>query len=250
MQQAPVLLALVSLVSLVSLPACSSKSTGSSADAGTTTNNAFTCGGGSISGTGRATDPTMGLAAVPGATISSPGCTTAVTDDRGYVTASTDPGLMMKIDLSNTGYLNEHAEFAALQNGFAASGYMYPESIKTTILTGWDDAQGYIAVVASDDGSDAGACATADGVTLSVKGHPEIHATYLKDQQTADPSLTVTSSFGGAVLGPIPPGTYEVDGAKTGCTSSPTKNLYFQFNTTIDVSAGVLTLQEIVLVGS
>ena len=233
MQQAPVLASLaslVSLVSLVSLPACSSKSTGSSADAGTTTNNAFTCGGGSISGTGRATDPTMGLAAVPGATISSPGCTTAVTDDRGYV--------------------NEHAEFAALQNGFAAAGYMYPESVKTTILTSWDDAQGYIAVVASDDGSDAGACATADGVTLSVKGHPEIHATYLKDQQTADPSLTVTSSFGGAVLGPIPPGTYEVDGAKTGCTSSATKNLYFQFNTTIDVSAGVLTLQEIVLVGS
>jgi hypothetical protein len=190
----------------------------------------------------------MGLGAVVGATVSAPGCTTAVTDDRGYVTAATDPGLMMKLDLSNTGYMNEHAEFAALQSGFAAAGYMYPETVKTTILTGWTDSQGYIAVVVSDDGSDAGPCSTASGVTVSIKGHPEIAPLYLMDQQTADATLTATSTFGGAVLGPIPPGSYEVDGAKTGCGTSPTHNQYFQFNTTIGVSAGVLTLQEIVLV--
>lgn len=239
----------LALLPVVLLSACSSTSSGngSAADSGTA-GNAFNCGGGSINGTGRATDPTMGLGPVVGATVSAPGCTTAVTDDRGYVTASTDPGLMMKLDLSGPGYLNEHAEFAALQNGFAAAGYMYPETIKTTILTGWDDTQGYIAAIASDDGNDAGPCSTADGVTLSINGHPEIKAVYLKDQQTADPSLTATSTFGGAVLGPIPPGNYEVDGAKTGCTSSPTHSQYFQFNTTVDVKAGVLTLQEIVLV--
>jgi hypothetical protein len=145
--------------------------------------------------------------------------------------------------------MNEHAEFAALTTGFQASGYMYPTSIETTILTGWTESEGYIAVAISGDDSDGGPCSTTDGVTISVNGHPEIKATYLKDDETADPTLTATSSgFGGGVLGPVPAGTYEVDGAKTGCTSASLKTEYFQFNSTIDVSAGVLSLQSIQLV--
>jgi len=242
---------LVFLGMVALLPACSSSSNknggGGSGDGGTA-NNDFSCGGGSISGTGRATDPTTGLGPVVGATVSAPGCTTAVTDDRGYVTASTDPGFMIKLDLSNTGYMNEHAEFAALTNGFAATGYMYPDTIKTTILAGWTESEGYLAVAVSGDGSDGGPCSTADGVTLSVNGHPEIKAIYLKDQETVDPTLTATGSIGIGGLGPVPPGNYEVDGTKTGCTSGPLNNGTFQFNSTVDVSAGVLTLQDISLV--
>jgi hypothetical protein len=233
-------------LALLPFAACSSRSSGSSSDAGTS--NTFTCGGGSITGTGRATDPTMGLGPVPGATATAPGCTTAVTDDRGYITVATDPGLMIKLDVTNSGYLHEHAEFALKEAGFQVNGYLYPTSIETTILGGWTDSQGYIAVGITADGSDAGPCSTTDGVTISVKGHPEIKATYLKDQQTADPTLTATSTgFAGGVLGPVPPGTYEADGAKTGCTSVPLDGQYFQYNSSFAVSAGVLTLQSIQL---
>jgi hypothetical protein len=226
--------------SVVSLLGCSSSS-GGGGNAGASNN--FVCGNGSISGTGRATDPN-GLAPVPNATASAPGCTTAVTDDRGYIQIATDPGLVIKLDVSASGHVNEHAEFAVLKDGFALTGYLFEGSVKSGLLPGWSDSQGYIAVlISSSSGGDGGSC-TNDGVTVSVKGHPEIPASYLKDLSTLDPTLTATGSLGAAVLGPVPPGTYEVDGAKTGCTVSPSTGAYFQFQTTFAVAAGTLSLQS------
>jgi hypothetical protein len=228
------------VVPVVGLLGCSSSSGGGNTGA----SNVFTCGGGSISGTGRATDPN-GLAPVPNATASAPGCTTAVSDDRGYIQVATDPNLVIKLDVSANGFVNEHAEFAVLQNGFALTGYLFESSVKSSILSGWSDSQGYVAVlISSTGGGDAGSTCTNDGVTVSVKGHPEIAASYLKDLSTVDPSLTATGSLGAAVLGPVPPGTYEVDGTKTGCTVAPTTDAYFQFQTTFAVAAGTLSLQS------
>jgi hypothetical protein len=90
---------------------------------------------------------------------------------------------------------------------------------------------------------DAGACSTNEGVTLSVQGHPEIAAHYLSGPDTVDDTLPATTTLGAGVLGPIPPGSYVIAGAKAGCTVSPDVSSSFQFETTNTFRAGVLNLQ-------
>ena len=232
---------------------CSSSSGGSSAptDGGGgdgAVSNVFTCGKGSLSGTARATDPN-GLGPVAGATVSAPGCTTAVTDGRGYVTVNTDPGLLIKLDVSASGYMNEHAEFyvpSGAPAGFNLTGWAYATTTKTTVFKGWTDSDGYVGALVTAMG-DGGACASPAGITLSVKSHPELKAVYLKDPMTPDTTLAATVSVagnvGGAVFGPVPPGTYEIDGAKTGCTIGPLAASQWHFDTTFDVKAGALSFQ-------
>jgi hypothetical protein len=90
-----------------------------------------------------------------------------------------------------------------------------------------------------------GACGTGDGVTLSIKGHPEIKATYWSDPLTPDAMLPSTGTLGIGTLGPVPAGTYEIDGTKMGCTIAPATNKYFAFQPTVDVATGILTVQEL-----
>jgi hypothetical protein len=165
-----------------------------------------------------------------------------VTDDRGFLDVTADVGFLVKLDVTKEGYVHEHAEVSVLKDNFQAATYAFPEGAKSTVLTGWTDAtQGYLAVIVNDDESDGGPCATSNGVTVSIKDHPEIKAGYLTNQNTRDATLSGTGSLGLAVLGPIPPGAYEILGTKAGCTSVAEKNDSFQFTSSATILAGALT---------
>ena len=83
------------------------------------------------------------------------------------------------------------------------------------------------------------------GCSGSVVGPDSPASGYLLRAPDTPP---LVMDFGGGVLGPVPPGTYEIDATKAGRTSSSFLGPYFKFNSTIDVAAGVLSLQELLLV--
>ena len=203
----------------------------------------MTCGKGTVTGALRATDPN-GLGPVPGVTLSAPGCTTAVSDARGYFNLTSDPSFVVRLDVSAPGYLHEHTEFQAKTTGFMGNGYLFESSI-TSKLPGWSSSQGYFFVIVGGTGTGTGPCSTGDGVVLSIKGHPEITALYWSDPLTPDSKLPSTGSLGLGSLGPVAPGTYDVVGTKTGCTSSGATNPHFAFENPSSTSVGALTLQEI-----
>ena len=222
------------------LAACSSSSSPGNGDGGSASGNNFTCGGGSLTGQARATD-VMSLGPIAGATVSAPGCTTAVTDDRGYVTAASDPGLVIKLSLSASGYVNAYSEFSVVKSGFQESGADYATSAATNLIPQLSSTNGYIFISTSGDGSDGGACSDGKGSSLTVKDHPELTPAYLSSQTTIDTTLTATAGFG-TLFGPMPPGTYEVDGTKTGCKTVGHNDGYFQFNASSAVLANTVTL--------
>jgi hypothetical protein len=243
------------VLGLAMCTSCSSSSNGSTgsgsgSDAGDGGggggSNVIVCGKGSISAAGRLVDPqtTMGVA---NAAISAPGCTSGATDYRGDFTLKTDPGFVIKADVSANGYINEHDEFALTSGNFQATAPLYEASFESN-LPGWSSSQGYFFVaVGHSAAADAGPCSTNDGVTVTIKGHPEIKAYYADTTTSIDSMLTTTGTVGLAALGPVPPGTYEVDGTKMGCTVAPLSNNEFQFQTTNDVKAGSATLQYLQL---
>lgn len=205
----------------------------------------ITCGKGTISATGRILDPQTAMG-VPSAAIVAAGCSAGATDYRGDFTLKTDPGFVIKADISGNGYMTEHAEFALSMGNFQATSVLYEASFESD-LPGWSSSQGYFFVAVGHSTGDAGACSTNDGVTVSIKGHPEIKAYYADTATSISSTLTSTGTVGLAALGPVPPGTYEVDGAKMGCTLAPLSNTEFQFQTTNDVKAGAATVQYLQL---
>lgn len=235
---------------LVACAAACGSSSGGSAEVpgdGGGTSNVLKCGHGSLVGSARGTDAND-LGPIAGATVSAPGCTTAVTDGRGYVVVQTDPGFLMKLDVTASGYVHEHAEVSlptGATNGFALTGSAYPESAKTTLFQGWDDSKGYLLVFA-EALADGGTCGSPEGISLSVKGHPELTPIYMKDLNTPDPALTstaaATTTVGGAVFGPMAPGDYEIEGTKAGCQVSPLSSAEWVFNASVGVEAGAVTL--------
>jgi len=169
------------------------------------------------------------------------------TDYRGDFTLKTDQGLVMKFDVSANGYMNEHAEYSLQSGNFQATAPLYEASFESN-LPGWSSSQGYFFVAVSHSAAaDAGPCSTNDGVTVTIKGHPEIKAYYADTSTSIDSMLTTTGTVGLAALGPVPPGTYEVDGTKMGCTVAPLSGNEFQFQTTNDVKANAATLQYLQL---
>lgn len=236
----------LALSTLSLLVACSSSSSSNSpGDAGTGSNAGVVCGSGAFKGQAHITDPAS-LGPVVGATVTAAGCTSGTTDDRGFITVASDPGLLVKISLKASGYLDEYGEVTILKDGFQASTFQFLATTKSTIFTGWTDANGFIAVVTSGDGSDGGACSDGRGTTLSVKGHPEVQVGYLSDSTTRSSTLTATAGFG-TVLGPMPPGTYEIVGTKPGCKTVGQSDGSVAFGTTTTVLAGTLTGHALML---
>jgi hypothetical protein len=241
------------VVGLVMCTSCSSSSNGSSSsgtgsDAGDAGGGSSTivCGKGTITATGRIVDPQTAMG-VPNAAVSSVGCTPGVADYRGDFTLKTDVGLVLKPYVSANGYINEHAEWALASGNFQATAALYESSFESN-LPGWSSSQGYFLIAVTHAATvDAGPCSTNDGVTVSVKGHPEIQAVYANTATSVDPTLTSTGTVGLAALGPVPPGNYEVDGAKMGCTVAPLSNNEFVFQTTEDVKADTATVQYLQL---
>jgi hypothetical protein len=94
-------------------------------------------------------------------------------------------------------------------------------------------------------GSDAGNAADDQGSPLISALPASVSATahYLSGPDTVDDTLPATTTLGAGVLGPIPPGSYVIAGAKAGCTVSPDVSSSFQFETTNTFRAGVLNLQ-------
>ena len=80
---------------------------------------------------------------------------------------------------------------------------------------------------------------------VAVKGHPEIAVGYMSDLTTRSATLTATNTLGLAVLGPIAPGTYELDATKTGCTAGPDHGRYFLWPQTVDVVADALSFVQL-----
>lgn len=236
------------VLGLVTCTSCSSSSssssgsgTGGDAGDGGGASSVITCGKGSISATGRILDPQT-VMGVPNAAIVAAGCTSGATDYRGDFTLKTDPGLVIKADLSANGYMSEHAEFALAMGNFQATSVLYEASFESN-LPGWSSSQGYFFVAIAHAAADAGPCGTSDGVTVSIKGHPEIKAYYADTATSISSALTSTGTVGLAALGPVPPGTYEVDGVKMGCTVAPLSNTQLEFQTNNDVKAGAATVQ-------
>lgn len=237
----------VLVLGLVVCTSCSSSSSGSSSEGGGDGgdggggNSTIVCGKGSVTATGRIVDPQTAMG-IPNAAISSVGCTPGATDYRGDFTLKSDVGLVLKPYITANGYISEHAEWALASGNFQATAAMFEASFESN-LPGWSSSQGYFFVAIAHPIPDAGACSTSDGVTVSVKGHPEIKAVYANTSTSIDPNLSSTGTVGLAALGPVPPGTYEVDGSKMGCTVAPLSNTELVFQTTNDVKANTATVQ-------
>ena len=247
---------ITSVVTLLLLPlgvvfatgvaACTSSAT-SAAAADSGPSNTLVCGAGGVKGTARMTDPSS-LGAVAGVVITAgSGCTAAVSDDRGMFSYDLPARQVLKIDFSAKGYITEHAEAAAIKGLTGTNLFIFPASYRTNVFTGWTEGSGYVLVVINGDGGDAGPCATAAGATVSIKGHPEIKVGYAADSTTRSPTLTATSDFGVAVLGPVPPGRYEVEATKTGCKASVTRDETFEYAASFDVLANTLTASQLSL---
>jgi hypothetical protein len=223
---------------------CSSKSNndsaGASTDASTLSSN-FNCGTGSIKGTLQIQDPTN-LGPDEGAMVTAEGCNDAMTDDRGFLNATTDPTFQVKINVTKTGSIDEYGEITVLKDNFQISTYGFPESTRATIFPGLDATHGYIGIPIIGDGSGKGPCADGAGVVVSIQDHPEVKAGYLKDPGTRDDSLTATTPPPSLVaLGPLPPGSYTVVATKTGCKGVPTNNGTVKFASTVTIKANTLT---------
>ena len=229
-------------VGLVLVVACSSSSSGGGGGA---SSNSLTCGNGSLSGQARATD-VVSLGPIAGATVSAPGCTTATTDDRGYITAASDPGLLIKLSLTASGYVNAYTEVTVLQAGFAETGADYKATDAANLISQLSSSSGYLYVGVGGDGSDGGPCSSGTGATVSLDGHPELAPSYLTNQTTIDTSGTATEGFG-TIFGPMPPGSYSMTATKTGCKSVGRNDGYFAWGTTMTVSANTASIAELQL---
>jgi len=225
---------------VASLASCSSSSNPPVAPPETGAANAFKCGTGGITGYVRVTDASS-VRAVAGAIATGEGCNTATSDDRGFIEFDLPEGKLVKVDVTATGYLAGHVEVTPVASGAYNSFDIFPIKDKTSIFTGWTADKGYLFVGISNYGADAGSCTSSDGLVVSVKGHPEIAAGYLTDPNTRSATLTTTTAFGSAVLGPIAPGTYEIEATKTGCVAGPDHGRYFTYPQTMDVKADAVS---------
>ena len=223
------------------LAACSTSST--TPDAGPS--NALKCGAGGVTGTLKfAGEATFGP--VPGATlIATPGCNPVTTDELGQVQVDLAPQLT-KVHFSATGFIPSHAEAVPVASGFYRTLFMLSDAKRDVLFPGWTKGSGYAFVVTYPSVSDAGTCGAVDRLVVSVKGHPELAVAYLTDSSTrsTDP---YTSGYGVAVIGPIPPGTYDFESSKTGCVSGPDNGKYFTWPATEDVEADTLTVVQLKL---
>jgi hypothetical protein len=177
--------------------------------------------------------------------VTAPGCTTATTDDRGYISVAVDPGFL-KVSFSASGYVKAYTEETVSKGGFAETGADYPDSAKAALVPMLSDSNGYVFVIFGGDGSDGGPCADAKGTAVSVNGHPEIKAGYLSGLTTIDPAGTGVEGFG-AVLGPLPPGTYQIDGTKTGCKTVGRNDGYLSWGTSTTVVGGTVSVAPLAL---
>ena len=223
---------------LLLLAACSTSSTTTTPEAGPT--NALKCGAGGITGTLKFADEAT-LASIAGATLTvTPGCNPVTTDDLGQVQVDLAPQLT-KVHFSGAGYIPSHGEAVPVASGFYRTLYMISEAKRDALFPGWTKGSGYVVVVTYAATSDAGGCTTQEGLVVSVKGHPELTAVYLKDASTRDPTAKATNVNGLAVFGPVPPGTYEFESSKTGCVAGPDNGKYFTWPAVADVEADTLT---------
>jgi hypothetical protein len=226
---------------LVALGACSTTSSAVDAgDAGGTPNNILKCGNGTLTGVARATD-VITIGPIANATLSAPGCTTAISDDRGYVQVAIDPGVVLKLSATADNYVNAYAEITVLKGGFNETGADYKKSDSANLIPQLSTSNGYLFVGVGGDGSDGGPCSSGTGAAVSVDGHAELKPSYLSDQKTIDPNGTATEGFG-TLFGPMPPGTYSVTATKTGCKSAGGGDAYFSYATSTTVVANFVTL--------
>ena len=158
-----------------SAAACSSDDTspGDGTDAGVdaSLSNTLKCGAGGLTGVARAADATT-LGPLASAMVMGAGCNAAATDEGGMIQADLAAEQPVKLDVTATGFIAAHIEATPQASGFDRTVYMFPDSHKATVFTGWTAGQGYALVGISPDKTDAGACSTSDGLVVSVKDHP------------------------------------------------------------------------------
>jgi hypothetical protein len=115
-----------------------------------------------------------------------------------------------------------------------------PPKLFTVLIPGWAPDQTTLLVGLNKDG-DAGACATLDGVALSVTDHPEAKVTYLSTDTIPAPTTdSVTTASGRALIQGLATGlVVKLAGVKQGCTVDFAKAPYTGNTPT---EAGAITL--------
>lgn len=236
------------------LIACSSTGSGSdggadgasdgSSDAGAS--NTLKCGAGGLTGAFRVSD-IASLQPLVNAKVEGVGCTTAFTDERGFVQADLTKDQLIKLRVTAAGYLTLHSERVPQTGNFNRPIWMYREGWKATTFTGWTNATGHVVVaIADSDMADAG-CSSAGGLVVSVKAHPEIAVGYLMLDDGGAPVRSAATAtdpgYAGAALGPMPPGTYEVSAIAPdgGCVAGPDHGV-FTWPPSTDVEPDTLSL--------
>lgn len=135
------------------------------------------------------------------------GCSPLTTGDGGHGTARISTSISprsVKI-VAGDGFLPSlYAEQAVVAGKTERSFFVLPEAFTTLPGSVWNPARGVVLVqIGSDEAS--GICAAKDGVTLSVKNHPELVVHYL-DAATQIGTATATTPYGFALIGDAPPG--------------------------------------------
>jgi hypothetical protein len=222
----------------------STNDTGSSTAAAT-----FTCGPGPYAdGQLRLKDPDN-LRNLDAVTLTSPQCpgASAKTDEDGLYYLKLTKGMNVTGRLVKPGYITTiTSEFKFADSGLDLQSYLLPDA-KKSLLPEFSAANGYIVIAVFYDPpvGDAGAtlCQKTDGVSFAVKGKTGVKATYLTalTPLAVDPMLTATTSVGVGILGPLPPGTYEVEATKMGCTFTPEKSATVEFTGKMIVEGGAAT---------
>jgi hypothetical protein len=160
-----------------------------------------------------------------------------VPDDRGYIQIDVPQGQLLKMRFAAPGYIPNHVEATPQTAGIYRTFDMFPVSHKTTVLTGWTAAAGYAVVQVYSNNAP---CESTVGVVVSVKNHPEITVAYATDKSTRSATLTEMDAFGVALVGPMPPGTYEIVAGKQSCAASADLGK-FTWPTSTDVEADALS---------
>jgi hypothetical protein len=173
---------------------------------------------------GVVTDP-IAMMPIAGATVSSPFCPGlhATTDSAGHYTLPVQSGATLYALFEATGYVtvvSPEAQVVAATTISNASPVT--PAAAALVVPGFSATRATITVSSVQIATGAtGACASADGITFSVMGHPEATVEYYFGPRPATPPTATDSSGLAAISNLMPTSATEfvtVVGTKPGCT--------------------------------
>jgi hypothetical protein len=183
-----------------------------------------------------------------GSSVTSPvqvqwsGCSASLTtteSGKGTVKLSTSVSPRSVKVIPGEGFIPSlYAEAAVVAGSISRKLRVFPDVFKALPAQGWDDARGFILVEIAPLASE-GICAQKDGVTLSVKNHPELKVSYL-ESVTKIAGSSKTTAYGFATIPSAPPGEkLEIVATKPQCDATTLDAAGIGL---VPVEAGVISL--------